>query len=500
MTMSETKPPVGVSSCLLGELVRFNGGHSRFRFLTDELDPYVEWVPYCPEMEIGLGTPRETLRLTDDGRLVSKSGLDHTAAMAALPLPAGLDGYVLKAKSPSCGIHGIARYDRSGHPADHRGRGLFAQRLIARYPLLPVEDEGRLNDPVLKEEFSERVFAFARLRILFSSSWQPRDLVSFHARHKLQLLAHDPARYRYAGRIVAAGTANCPGWPIRPTWSRSRPPSGSGTRCPAQRLGQNSSMDLHLNGKVVLITGGTDGLGAALADRLVEEGARVAVCGRDSGRLAAAEQRLRDAGGDALVVQADVTRPADLERFVDAAVARWGRLDGLVNNAGKSAAGRIDQVSDDDWIADLDLKVLAAVRCTRLAVPHLIAAGGGAIVNVLNIGAKAPGAGSLPTTASRAAGLAITKAASKDLGGHGIRVNAVLIGLVESGQWQRRADAAGQSEEELYRQMAKNADIPLGRVGRSAEFADLAAYLLSDRSSYVTGSAVNLDGGSSPVL
>jgi NAD(P)-dependent dehydrogenase (short-subunit alcohol dehydrogenase family) len=259
-------------------------------------------------------------------------------------------------------------------------------------------------------------------------------------------------------------------------------------------------MDLHLTGKVVLITGGTDGLGAALADRLVEEGARVAVCGRDSRRLAAAEQRLSDAGGDALVVQADVTHPADLERFVAAAVSRWGRLDGLVNNAGKSAAGRIDQVSDDDWTADLDLKVLAAVRCTRLAVPHLITSGGGAIVNVLNLGAKAAGAGSLPTAASRAAGLAITKAASKDLGRHGIRVNAVLIGLVASGQWRRLADAAGRSEEELYRQMVTNTDIPLGRVGRSEEFADLAAYLLSDRSSYVTGSAVNLDGGSSPVL
>src|SRR3984885_5787845 len=179
---------------------------------------------------------------------------------------------------------------------------------------------------------------------------------------------------------------------------------------------------------------------------------------------------------------------------------RWGRLDGLVNNAGKSAAGRIDQVSDDEWIADLNLKVLAAVRATRLTVPHLIGAGGGAIVNVLNIGAKAAGAGSLPTAASRAAGLAITKAASRDLGGQGIRVNAVLIGLVESGQWRRRADAAGQSEKELYRQMANNAGIPLGRVGRSAEFADLVAYLLSDRSSYVTGSAINLDGGSSPVL
>jgi NAD(P)-dependent dehydrogenase (short-subunit alcohol dehydrogenase family) len=259
-------------------------------------------------------------------------------------------------------------------------------------------------------------------------------------------------------------------------------------------------MDLHLDGKVVLITGGTDGLGAALADRLVEEGSRVAVCGRDPGRLTATEKRLRDAGGDVLVVQADVTRPADLERFVDAAVSRWGRLDGLVNNAGRSAAGRIDQVPDEDWIADLDLKVLAAVRCTRLAVPHLAAAGGGAIINVLAVAAKAAGAASLPTAASRAAGLAITKAASKDLGGYGIRVNAVLIGQVASGQSRRRAAAAGQSEDELNRQIAQNTTIPLGRVGRPEEFADLAAYLLSDRSSYVTGSAINLDGGTSPAL
>jgi NAD(P)-dependent dehydrogenase (short-subunit alcohol dehydrogenase family) len=259
-------------------------------------------------------------------------------------------------------------------------------------------------------------------------------------------------------------------------------------------------MDLHLTGKVVLITGGTDGLGAALAGRLVEEGARVAVCGRDPGRLAATQRRLREAGGDALAVQADVTRAADLERFVEAAAGRWDRIDGLVNNAGRSAAGPIDQVGDDEWTGDLELKVLAAVRGTRLAVPYLIAAGGGAIVNVLNVGAKAPGAGSLPTAASRAAGLAVTKAASKDLGRHGIRVNAVLIGLVASGQWRRRAEAAGQSEEELYGQMARSASIPLGRVGRAEEFADLAAYLLSDRSSYVTGSAINLDGGSSPAL
>ena len=200
-----TRPRVGVSSCLLGEPVRFNGGHSRCRFLTDELAPYVDWVPYCPEMEIGLGAPRETLRLTVDGHLVSRSGeADHTAAMTALPLPAELDGYVFKAKSPSCGIHGIPRYAAGGQPSDHRGRGVFAQRMIARFPLLPAEDEGRLNDAVLREEFTERVFASARLRDLFSGAWEPRELVSFHSRHKLQLLAHDPPRYRVGGRVVAA--------------------------------------------------------------------------------------------------------------------------------------------------------------------------------------------------------------------------------------------------------------------------------------------------------
>jgi NAD(P)-dependent dehydrogenase (short-subunit alcohol dehydrogenase family) len=258
-------------------------------------------------------------------------------------------------------------------------------------------------------------------------------------------------------------------------------------------------MDLHLTGKVILITGGTDGLGGALAERLVEEGARVAVCGRDPERVAATEQRLQAAGGDVLAVRADVTQLPDVERFVGKAVDRWGRLDGLVNNAGRSAAGRVDQVSDEVWLDDLNLKVLGAVRCTRLAVPHLAASGNGAIVNVLAVAAKAPGAGSLPTSASRAAGLAMTKAASKDLGAQGIRVNAVLVGLVESGQWRRRAQEAGQSEEELYRQLVEHGGIPLGRIGKAAEFADLAAYLLSDRSSYVTGSAINLDGGASPI-
>ncbi|MGH3153030.1 MAG: YbgA family protein [Streptosporangiaceae bacterium] len=199
------RPRVGVSSCLLGAEVRFNGGHKRFRFLTDELDPWVDWVPYCPEVEIGLGTPREPIRLTVDGRLVNRSGsLDHTSLMRDLPLPSGLDGYVFKAKSPSCGIWGIPRYQPDGEASGAHGRGLYAERVLASFPLLAAEDEGRLNDTGLREAFVGRVFAAARLRSLFSGSWEPRDLVEFHARHKLQLLAHDPARYRSAGRVVAS--------------------------------------------------------------------------------------------------------------------------------------------------------------------------------------------------------------------------------------------------------------------------------------------------------
>jgi uncharacterized protein YbgA (DUF1722 family)/uncharacterized protein YbbK (DUF523 family) len=203
------RPRVGVSSCLLGEEVRFNGGHKRYRFLTDELGPHVDWVPFCPEVSIGLGTPREPIRLTADGRLVNRSGTaDHTLSMAALPLPAaGLDGYVFKAKSPSCGIRAIPRYGEDGHVAGHDGRGLYADRVLTAFPLLAVEDEGRLNDAALREAFCERIFANARLRSLFSRPWSAGDLVAFHARHKLQLLAHDPARYRAAGRVVAGGGA-----------------------------------------------------------------------------------------------------------------------------------------------------------------------------------------------------------------------------------------------------------------------------------------------------
>ena len=258
-------------------------------------------------------------------------------------------------------------------------------------------------------------------------------------------------------------------------------------------------MDLELDGQVVLITGGTDGLGLALASQLATEGASVAVCGRDEERLRVARATLADADGDVLVQRADVSSPADLEAFVDAAVGRWGRIDGVVHNAGRSAAGRLESTDDAAWESDIDLKLMAAVRLTRLALPHLRVSRG-AVLFTLAMAAKAPGAASEPSSVTRAAGMALMKALSKELGPDGIRVNAVLIGLIESGQWVRAAAASGLELEGFYERFAQDSGIPMGRFGRAGEFADLGCFLLSARASYLTGAAINLDGGLSPAV
>lgn len=258
-------------------------------------------------------------------------------------------------------------------------------------------------------------------------------------------------------------------------------------------------MNLDLNGKVVLITGGTDGLGLALAKRLTDEGAAVAVCGRDAERVRIAEDQLRDEDGDGLALQADVTRSEDLRTFVDAAVERWGRIDGIVHNAGRASAGAIESIDDATWDADFQLKLMAAVRLTRLALPKLREARG-SILFTLALAAKAPGGSSEPSSVTRAAGMALMKALSKELAPDGVRSNAVLIGLIESGQWVRAAQSAGQTLDQFYENFSKNAAIPLGRFGRAQEFADLGCFLLSPRASYLTGVAINLDGGLSPVV
>ncbi|MFY9930725.1 MAG: SDR family oxidoreductase [Streptosporangiaceae bacterium] len=258
-------------------------------------------------------------------------------------------------------------------------------------------------------------------------------------------------------------------------------------------------MDFGLAGKVILVTGGSDGLGAALVRTLCAERAHVAFCARTQDRVAAVADEVTAAGGDVLGIRADVTDTSDLQGFVSAAHDRWGRVDGLVNNAGTSSATPFDQQTESDWDDDLNLKLRAAIRAIRLVLPYLRSAGGGSIINVLATAARAPAAGSTPTSVSRAAGLALTKALSKEFGPEQIRVNAILIGIVQSGQWVRRAAARGITADELYAEMAATAQIPLRRVGLAAEFAELAAFLLSDRSAYITGAAINFDGGLSPV-
>jgi len=205
---------LGVSSCLLGDEVRWNGGHKRDRFLTVDLAAYVEWVKVCPEVDIGLSVPRPTISLQTVGSEIrlretaSQSDLTdrmnryakkRTAELAKLEL----DGYVLKKNSPSCGLLRVPVRHESGKGASRDGTGLFAQALVASQPELPVEEEGRLHDPPIRENFVERLFAHRRLRSVLDGRWRRGDVVAFHTAHKLQLMAHAPQGYRELGRLVA---------------------------------------------------------------------------------------------------------------------------------------------------------------------------------------------------------------------------------------------------------------------------------------------------------
>jgi len=205
---------LGVSACLLGHEVRYDGGHKRHPFLTDLLGAFVEWVPVCPEVEAGFGTPREAMHLVHGSggvRLLTvRTRRDVTsqlekAVTARLRQLASLDldGYVLKKDSPSCGLFRVKVYGGSG-AGERSGRGLFAAGLADAQPLLPLEEEGRLGDPRLRENFVERVFAYRRLRELRARAVRAADLMRFHARHKLLLLAHAPAAYARLGRLVAS--------------------------------------------------------------------------------------------------------------------------------------------------------------------------------------------------------------------------------------------------------------------------------------------------------
>jgi uncharacterized protein YbgA (DUF1722 family)/uncharacterized protein YbbK (DUF523 family) len=207
--------PIGISACLLGEPVRYDGGHKHDRFLTDTLGQYVTYVPVCPEKECGLGIPREAMRLIGDPqapRLVTvRSGVDHTARMQQWArrrleelAREELCGFIFKSGSPSSGMERVKVYNEAGM-AQKTGSGIFARAFMERFPLIPVEEEGRLNDPVLRENFISRIFTLKRWRDLGRRGRSLGGVVAFHTEHKLQILSHSPEIYRHMGRLVADG-------------------------------------------------------------------------------------------------------------------------------------------------------------------------------------------------------------------------------------------------------------------------------------------------------
>ena len=258
-------------------------------------------------------------------------------------------------------------------------------------------------------------------------------------------------------------------------------------------------MEISLSGRSAIVTGGSKGIGFAIATRFAASGADVAIVARGREALDAAVQQVRAvAKGRVVGVQGDVGIAADVQRAYDEAMTAFGRIDIAVNNAGTSRNGKFEEITDEVWREDIDQKVFAAIRLTRLAWPGMKERKWGRVINVLNIGSKAPRAGSAPTTISRAAGAALTKVLSHEGAPHGILVNAMLVGFIESDQHVQRAAKEGIALTEYVNRRIK--DIPLRRIGKAEEFANLACFLASDAASYITGTAINVDGGHSPVM
>jgi NAD(P)-dependent dehydrogenase (short-subunit alcohol dehydrogenase family) len=264
-------------------------------------------------------------------------------------------------------------------------------------------------------------------------------------------------------------------------------------------------MELGLKGKVAIITGGSDGIGKAAALSMAKEGARVAIAARTASKLeaAASDIRAEAKGGDVMAVPTDVRDEAQVKRMVDEVVKRWGRVDILVNNAGTSSAKKFEELTDEVFGEDFQLKVYGAIYCIRAVLPHLKRAKGGSIINITTPGGKASAPGSNPTSMARAAGISMTKSLSKEFAADNIRVNTVCIGLIKSGQHRTRWEARNKQDasytlDRHWAEMGKT--VPLGRVGESAEAGDVIAFLASDRAAYVSGASVNIDGGVSPVV
>ena len=262
-------------------------------------------------------------------------------------------------------------------------------------------------------------------------------------------------------------------------------------------------MDFGLTGKVAVITGGSEGIGKATALAFAREGAMVAICARRPDVLNAAADEVRSqaaAADGVLAVPTDMSKAADVESFLQQTIARFGGIDVLVNNVGASAAASIEAVTDDEWQADLDLKVFSTIRACRIAVPSMRGRGGGRIINITTVAGKAPGAASFPSSVTRAAGIALTKGISKELAKDNILVNTICLSIVKSGQIERNARRRfpDLALEQAYREMGKG--IPVGRIGEAEEAADLILYLASGRAGFITGASINFDGGASPVV
>jgi NAD(P)-dependent dehydrogenase (short-subunit alcohol dehydrogenase family) len=261
-------------------------------------------------------------------------------------------------------------------------------------------------------------------------------------------------------------------------------------------------MQISLAGRTALITGGSKGLGLAMATAFAGAGAAVAIVARgaealESGRAAIAQ---KVPGAHVAAIAADISTAEGCERAYEGAKSALGAPDILINNAGTSQRGPFLEVSDELWQADLDLKLFAAIRLTRLAWPAMQAKRWGRVINVLNTGAKAPAGNGAPTAVSRAAGMALMKVLSHEGAPHNILVNGLLVGIIESDQWVRRhaADKRNITWEEWKAEQGKG--VPLGRIGRAEEFAATALFLASEGGGYITGTAINVDGGRSPVV
>ncbi len=257
-------------------------------------------------------------------------------------------------------------------------------------------------------------------------------------------------------------------------------------------------MELGLKGKVVAVTGGSEGIGRATVQRFVAEGAKVAFCARRQDALDKLAGEMRKAGGDVLCMVADASKEGEMEKFIDATVKHYGRVDVVVNNAGGSGQVAFEKVEKAMWDNDIAIKVYAQIRTALAAVPHMKKQGGGRIINLNMVSAKQPGAAQFPTTVSRAAGLALTKGLSKEYAADNILVNAVAVGKIKSEGQARGAARNKITVEEHYARNSKS--IPMGRMGESEEVANVIAFLASDAASYVTGTCIHVDGGISGVM